>query len=357
MRLAIIAVTSKGANLADQLAQSLKLDVTVYAKQGRTTNRLHHTYEKVSTVIDEIFAVYDGLIFIMATGIVVRVIAPHITDKRFDPAVVVLDDMGKHAISLLSGHLGGANELTLTVAKAIDAVPVITTASDTAQKVAADTLAVKLNLAIEPFDQLKVLNASIVNEDRVLFCLDGQLPEAATYHRLAEEMGVNLETMDRLGDTDSYDSAVVITDKDLYMTKPHVYLRPATLFVGIGCRRGTSSAMIYEALTQSCKKIGRSMKSIAALATVDIKKDEIGLLSASQQLALPVKYYNSKTLQACVNQYKLTESDFVKEQIGVGNVCEAAAILGGKSHKLLLPKTKYQKVTIAISEVNSLLSE
>lgn len=110
MRLAIFSVTCKGALLADRLAHQLSDDVTIYAKNGRTTNSSHHTYEQLSSLIEDAFSLYDGLIFIMATGIVVRVIAAHIHDKRFDPAVVVVDDAGMHAISLLSGHLGGANE-------------------------------------------------------------------------------------------------------------------------------------------------------------------------------------------------------------------------------------------------------
>jgi cobalt-precorrin 5A hydrolase len=357
MRLAIFSVTSKGALLADQLALQLQDDITIYAKQGRTINSAHHTYEQLSTLIDDIFALYDGLVFIMATGIVVRVIAAHIHDKRFDPAVVVVDDAGLHAISLLSGHLGGANELARQVAGVLGATPVITTATDVAHKPAADVLAVKLNLAIEPFGQLKELNAAIVNEDKVLFCIDNQLSQVKRYLELAKELGVNLESMEKLTDVAAYDSAVVITDQDLYLLKPYLYLRPATLAVGIGCRRDTPSTLIFEALSQACRKIGRSMKSIAVMATTDLKKDEIGLLAAGQQLLVPIKFYNNDQLRQCITEQQLVESDFVKKTLGVGNVCEAAAMLGGESQTLLLPKTKYPQVTIAIAEVKSLLLE
>ena len=357
MRLAIFSVTGKGALLADKLAHQLQNDVTVYAKQGRTTNLSHHTYEKLSTLIENVFSLYDGLIFIMATGIVVRVIAAHIHDKQFDPAVVVLDDAALYAISLLSGHLGGANELTKQVATLLGATPVITTATDVAHKPAADMLAVKLNLAIEPFDQLKTLNASIVNEDKVLFCIDNQLNQAEQYIELAQDLGVTLQSMEKLKDSNSYDSAVVITDKELYMLKPYLYLRPATLAVGIGCRRNTSSTLIFEALSQACRSIGRSMKSIAIMASTDLKKDEIGLLAAGQQLVIPIKFYNNDLLRHCIIEQQLVESDFVKKELGVGNVCEAAALLGGESQTLLLPKTKYPQVTIAIAEVKSSLLE
>jgi cobalt-precorrin 5A hydrolase len=355
MRLAIFTVTNKGARLADKLAALLlQDDVIVYAKNGRTTNLSHHTYEQLSTLIEAVFALYDGLIFIMATGIVVRLIAAHIQDKRFDPAVVVVDDGGLFAISLLSGHLGGANDLARQVAGVLGATPVITTATDVAHKPAADVLAVKLNLAIEPFDQLKTLNAAIVNEDRVFFCIDHQLSQVELYIEQAKELGVNLDTMEKLKDSADYDSAVVITDKDLYMIQPYLYLRPATLVVGIGCRRDTPSTLIFEALSQACRKIGRSMKSIASLATTDLKMDEIGLLAAGQQLVVPIIYYNNNQLRQCIMEHQLAESEFVKKALGVGNVCEAAALLGAENHTLLLPKTKYPQVTIAIAEAKSL---
>jgi cobalt-precorrin 5A hydrolase len=357
MRLAILSVTNKGALLADKLAQKLDEDTIVYAKAGRTVNESHHTYESLSILVNDIFSVFDGLIFIMAAGIVVRIIAPHIVSKQFDPAVVSVDDGGHHAISLLSGHLGGANDLTRRVATALGADPVITTATDVAHKVAADVIAVKLNLAIEPFDQLKTVNAASVNEERVIFCIDPDLCYVENYINQARELGIELENIDRLKETATYDVAVVITDKDLYMVKPHLYLRPYTLAVGIGCRRDTPSTMIFEALSLACKKIGRSMKSIVVMASAEIKKDEIGLLAAGQQLVVPVYYYENEELRQCICKHQLAESDFVKKQIGVGNVCEAAALLAGKSYKLLLPKTKYPQVTIAIAEANFLSLE
>lgn len=354
MKLAILSVTYKGAKLAARLAAALDGEITVFAKAGRCASESQIAYEQLGGLIQTIFSKFDGLIFIMATGIAVRVIAPEIQNKRVDPAVVVIDDGACHAISLLSGHLGGANDLARRVAAVSGAEPVITTATDVAHKPAADTLAVKLGLAIEPFEELKGINAAIVNEDRVIFCLDDELKQALEYCAVAQEMGVDVQPLKKLTDQNDYDRAVVITDKDLYMFKPHLYLRPATLAVGIGCRRDTESALIYEALRLACKKIGRSIHSIAVLASIDIKNDEIGLLSVSQQLALPLQFFNQVQLAKAIETYQLDESGFVKKQIGVGNVCEAAALLSGRSQKLLLSKTKYPKVTIAIAEVSSL---
>lgn len=351
MNTAIIAVTASGALLAEKVAASLAVPADVFVKTGRNPQGIGQEYDSLSELVDKIFSSYDGLIFIMATGIVVRVIAPHIRDKRFDPAVVVMDEKGQYAISLLSGHIGGANELTQIVARAAQAAPVITTATDVNHKPAADILAVKLDLAIEPFDQLKVINAAIVNGDRVAFFIDRPLANHDHYIKRATEMGIPLTDMAELSHTDKYDAAVVISDKELYMVKPHVYLRPATLAIGIGCRRGTSSAEIFTAIADACKKIGRSVKSIAVIGSTVAKQDEIGLLAAVQQLEIPVEFFTNDQLQKVIDQYHLSVSEFVQQQIGVGNVCEAAALMGGQGETLILPKTTYKNIAIAIAEV------
>ncbi|EGO61962.1 cobalt-precorrin 5A hydrolase [Acetonema longum] len=357
MRIAIISVTAKGAARAGELAQALQCgtenhDIDQYAKTGRNPTGAAE-YEHLGKLAGIIFNQYDALIFIMATGIVVRVIAPHVLDKRYDPAVVVMDDAGEHAISLLSGHLGGANELTRKVAAAMGAHPVITTATDVNQKPAADILAVKLDTALEPFDQLKLINAAIVNGDRVGFFLDHSLPNPTYYMNTAEEIGVQFLPMQLLSQAEQYDMAVVVSDKDLYVVKPCLFLRPATLVVGLGCRRGTAGAEILNAVADACKKIGRSMKSIAMLATTVAKEDEIGILAAAQQIEIPVEFYSNEELQECISRHQLKVSGFVEDKIGVGNVCEAAALLAGRTSRLLLDRTVYPNITVAITEVVS----
>jgi cobalt-precorrin 5A hydrolase len=352
MTLAIISVTNRGALLGDALAPKLAMlgkKVDVFAKTGR--NPLEATsYESLNKLICDIFPKYDGFLFIMATGIVVRIIAPYICDKRVDPAIVVMGDNGTHVISLLSGHIGGANELTHLVAELSGAEPVITTATDLAQKPAADMLAVKLNLAIEPFEQLKTINAAIVNNDNVKFFIDKTLSNQASYYQEAAKQEITLIDLSELP-TEDYDAAVIITDQILPISNNQLYLRPATLAVGIGCRRDTSSADILTAVTDACHQIGRSMNSISIIGSSIIKQDEKGLLSVIQQLGVPSIFFVNEQLQECIEKYQLDVSNFVKKEIGVGNVCAAAAILAGQSKKLLLPKTKYKNVTVAIAPV------
>jgi len=160
-----------------------------------------------------------------------------------------------------------------------------------------------------------------------------------------------LVTSDDLVHTDRYDAAVVISDKEMYMVKPHIFLRPATIAVGVGCRRGVPSGAIFTAITDACRKIGRSVKSVATIATTAAKDDEIGLLAMVEQMAVPFRIYSNEQLQQCIDEHGLDTSEFVEEQIGVGNVCEAAALLAAGTDKLLLGKTVYDKIAVAITEV------
>jgi cobalt-precorrin 5A hydrolase len=356
MKLAIISVTVKGAALAEQLAGSLEGEITVYAKAGREVSSQSLPYSSLRKLVAEIFSQYDGLIFIMAAGIVVRVIASHVEDKRFDPAVVVVDDGGNHAISLLSGHLGGANELTHAVAEALGARPVITTATDVAAKVAPDVLSGKLGLVIEPFEKLKTVNAVLANEQSVTFYLDASLAQAASLAEKAAELKVVLLDMEESLAAEDWKhsaAAVFITDKAVDVSIPHVCLRPPSLVVGVGCRRGTESALIVAAIQTACRGIGRSTSSIRMLSSVDIKQDEAGLLAAGQELGRAVQFFSQQQLEACILEYNLSVSNFVMEQIGVGNVCEAAALLAAQNSQLVLNKTKFQQVTVAIAEAKS----
>jgi len=354
MKLAVISVTNGGALLGQRLAEKLRdrsNQVDVFAKQGRSPLNAT-TYEGLSKLMVDIFSCYEGLIFIMATGIVVRVIAPYIQDKRFDPAIVVLDEQGQHAISLLSGHIGGANELAELIGQEIGAKPVITTATDVNRKPAVDVLAVKLHRSIQPFSELKHMNARLVNGEKVSFFLDTTLPNQEFYLKTAEKLGISLQDMGQIT-TAHYDAAVIITEQVVPCNTPHLYLKPLPLAVGIGCRRGTTSTEILTAVTEACYTIGHSIHSIAIVGSTVVKQDEVGLLAMIQQLAVPSKFFTNVELQECIDQYQLEVSSFVQKQIGVGNICASAAILAGQANKLLLPKTKYNKVTVAIAPVKS----
>lgn len=349
MKIAVISVTNAGARLSEKIAQSLN-HVDIYAKAGRNLLKYKNEYHSLSELICKIFRQYDGLVFIMATGIVVRVIAPFIQDKRSDPAVVVVDETGNYAISLLSGHIGGANDLARMIAESIQAIPIITTATDVNNKPAADVLAVKLGLKIELFDMIKKINAALVNGDAVCFFLDSAL-QSWDYSNKAAELGIELHELNTMTAINHDDPVVVITDKLLDVKPNQLLLRPPTLAVGIGCRRGTTKQEILDAIHTACTMIKKSINSIAVISSTVVKQDELGLLEAVQALNVPVKFFNHEDIADTINQNNLKVSSFVNEKIGVGNVCEAAALLASQSNKILLPKTKFSKITIAITEV------
>jgi len=356
MKLAVISVTNRGALLGDDLANKLSLlghQVECFAKSGRNPQSAT-PYELLSQLMEDVFVHHDGLIFIMATGIVVRVIAPYIQDKRFDPAVVVMDEGGQYAISLLAGHIGGANELADLIGQTSGAIPVITTATDVNGKPAADLLAVKLHKKIQPFATLKCINGAIANGDLVLFFIDTTLPNQEFYWQVAENLGITLQNIENISTMD-YDAAVLITDRPLDVKKPHVYLSSIALAVGIGCRRGTAKEDILAAVNDACHRIGYNNKSIGIIGSTIIKQDEVGLLAVIEELAVPSQFFINNQLQDCIDKYQLDVSSFVKKQVGVGNICAAAAILAGQTGKLLLPKTKYKAVTVAIAPVKSSL--
>lgn len=292
MRIAILAVTEKGFELAEKI--SAGIGGKIFYK-GRD-------FERMKNFVEEIFTKFDALIFICAAGIAVRMIAPHIVSKLSDPAVIVVDERGKNVISLLSGHVGGANELTLKISAQMDANPVITTATDVEGKISADNFTARLGLLPEPKNAIKVINAAILRGEEIF-----------------------------------------ITAGDVRLN-----LTPKNLICGIGCRRGTSIEKISRAVNDACRRINQPVERIKIFATVDIKRDEKGLIDFVRKLGREIKFFTAADLEEKILAYKLEESDFVKKNIGVGNVCEAAALCVADV-KFALPKTKFDEVTVALA--------
>jgi cobalt-precorrin 5A hydrolase len=201
-----------------------------------------------------------------------------------------------------------------------------------------EVLAVKLDLAAGPFEEVNELNTALQAGQRVVFAVDQDLPQAADYIKKAADIGVALVDLSELSYADHYDAAVVITDKDLYMVKPHIYLRPATLAIGINCARETTSAAVFAAIANACRRIGRSAKSTAIISTPVGNQDVIGLLAATQQLEVPVKFFSPQQINTDVAAKHVTP-------------VEACALLGSHGNKLISPQSAYENVEIAVAEV------
>ena len=283
-------------------AEGAKLAAKISAKVGGQTFVKGKDYSKLAELVAEVFGKFDGLIFICAAGIVVRMIAPHLVDKLSDPAVLVVDERGQNVISLLSGHVGRANELTVEIAKAIEANPVITTATDVEGKLSVDAIVSKFGLVPEPKEAIKAINAAILRGEEIF-----------------------------------------VTAGDVRLN-----LIPQNLIAGVGCRRGTSSLKIFEAIERACAMIHQPIERVKLLASVDAKRDEVGLTSLAEAMGLEIKFFSASELQKKIDEYKLEESKFVTRSVGVGNVCEAAALCCVEGARFALPKTPFKGVTVAL---------
>jgi cobalt-precorrin 5A hydrolase len=291
-----------------------------------------------------VFAACDGLVFIASTGIAVRLCAPLLRDKTRDPAVVVVDDLGRYAISLLSGHLGGANALAANIADIIGAQPIITTASDGRGFEAVDLLAQRYNLAIDDLDEVKTITALMVAEQPIALVSD--IPVTWHYPHRVE------------GDAAGwvYISSLAALPRE----QPSCLLRPRTLHVGVGCRRGTPAAAILAAIRAVFEAHNLAIESIAALASIDIKHDEGGLIEAAASLGLELRLYSKAEIQRVCDAAKMADgaaaqfavSPFVQATLGVPGVCEPCACLSGG--ELIVKKTCRKAVTVAVARARAL---
>lgn len=348
MRYAIIAITANGALLAEKLRHLLNGDGTVYGKTGKYDKDLPFIpFNRMSEIMPEVFSRYDAIIFFCATGIVVRMIAPYIIKKDVDPAVIVIDEQGHHVISLLSGHLGGANALTQNIASLLGAVPVITTATDVRGIKAPDDIARELGFSVSPLENVKTINTALLSGQSVNYYIDKNLPHSTHFLTMLKEREINATILNTNELDDCPKPLVLLTAKPINKKGVLCFLRHR-LIAGIGCRRGTTQQQIEACLKKACSFINYDIDEVVLITSTTVKADEEGILLTARKYAIPVKFWDNTALQESITRYGLHESAFVKEQIGVGNVCEAAALTGGK-RKLILNKTKFEKVTVALA--------
>ena len=278
--------------------------------------------ENFTEELNEAFNKYDGHIFIMATGIVIRKIASLIKSKDVDPAVVVIDEGMNFVISLLSGHLGGANDLTQNLHEIFGLVPIITTSSDVTGKIAVDTLSQKLKCNLKSLEAAKKVTSLIV---------DGKNVELSLPKNICNE---------------NPEGVVVISNKENLEV---VHLYPENLVIGIGSRRGIEKEKIYEFLIETLEKHNLSLKSIKHFATVDLKADEKGIVETARELGKELKIVSREEILTVEDMFH--GSEFVKKEIGVKAVSEPCAYLtSSKDGKFIEIKAKKDGMTISIYE-------
>ena len=317
---AIIALTKGGKQLAQRLTTLLPGSKIIPSK-----GKIQHT-------LAQAWQDYDHLICIMATGIVVRSIAPLLRDKTVDPAVVVCDEQGRFAISLLSGHLGGGNALAQNIAELLGGQAVVTTASDVLGHTALDLWCRDLGLVVSDKQGLTRVMAKLVNTGSVTLTSDYPLPPLPPDIILTADPDVaDLRISCR---TEQQSRAVL--------------LYPKALAAGIGCNRNTPAEEITEALDQACQAHELARESVRNLASIDLKSDEPGLLAFARSCNLPLDFYGPDQL----NQVQgVASSAAVLRATGAKAVAEPAAILSSGNGSLLVQKMKFSNVTVAIAEI------
>lgn len=351
MSTAYFYLTPEGKALAEKLAAGHPGDL--YGKENFKEN------------LQKGFARYDYLVCIMATGIVVRILAPLIVHKTSDPGVVVLDQKGQHAISLLSGHLGGANDLAREMAFLSGGQAVITTATDVAGELSFDTFAKKRNMAIENIGMLKHISGTLLEGKPVCVVsnlMDEELKNGAKdgkFHLMnVEEFCEKLRELEEC--MKDIPMPIVVIDEGLSLTKeeeallkvPVLYLRPRTIFAGIGCKRNMEAAPIEEALLTTLKKEGLSPLSLNSLCTIPLKADEPGILTTAERLHLPLKVIPTEEIESLdIGELGIKQSDFVAQQTGVLSVSTASSYLASGKGEILVDKAKFKGITIALSKM------
>jgi len=341
MEIAVISFTRNGFALSEKIIAILK------QQEHRTECYVKSRYLKEEDAIQveealpawagEMFVSKDAIIFIGASGIAVRAIAPHIQDKQNDPAVLILDEQGRFCIPLLAGHIGGANELAFLLCEELGAQAVVTTATDVNRRFAVDVFAKKNGLFISDMKLAKEVSAKLLHGESVGFYSElpvhVELPEglvAVSNGTKAAELGIYIG---------------IYHDKVPF--NKTLFLIPSNVVLGLGCKKGTPKELIKALVEETCRLQGIFPETISRICSIDLKKEEPGIISYSKERDLDFITYTAEELKAVPGKY--SASDFVTSVTGVDNVCERSARLGSHMGRLIQDKTGKNGVTVALA--------
>lgn len=347
MKLSVISFTENGRRLAERLAESFAEcgtgeEVVIYTKgaaaerEGRS--RAIPVEQRVEEWAGKQMEEKNALLFIGACGIAVRAIAPHLTDKLHDSPVLVMDERGNYIIPILSGHVGGANELAKNIAKSIGAIPVITTATDLNGRFSVDLFAKKNDFLILNKEGIAKVSSQVLAGKRITMSAEtGHLPEPC---RLPEE--VRLVSYPPAGVVD----VVIAAEADRFDAA--LMLMPKEYAVGVGCKKGKDPDEVQAFISRTLEAAGISVKQCFALASITQKKEEQAFLRWSRNAGVPFYTYTAEELQEVKGTFH--KSPFVEANVGVDNVCERAALRAcGPKGKLVCEKCAENGMTIAVA--------
>lgn len=315
----LIAATENGRRNAAHLATSWD-DASFY--EGKPKEALHRAWGEC-----------DAVVLFLATGAAVRLVAPLLESKDTDPGIVTVDDAARFAVALCGGHGGGANALAGRVAEALGATPVVTTASDALGVPALDALGERLGFGLEGGSDLAAVGATLVSGERVNLVADRRWP-----------LGPLPENVVRQDEPEA--PLILVSDRITQTPRPAVVYRPPSLVVGVGCSRGAGAREILSLLDASLEEAGLSKASVAALASIDVKRDEAGLVEAAERLGVQILFHTAQALSAVEPP---NPSEVVMEAVGTPSVAEAAVLASGA--ELMVEKRKSKMATVAVGRL------
>lgn len=337
MKLIAYSFSELGGKLGDELQSIEELNLT--------HRRSSEIGKKVSQDLKDTFYEYDGLIFIGATGIAVRLIAPFIKHKIKDPAILCIDDKKRYVISLLSGHLGGANELTNLVAEKIGATPIITTASDSRGIESIDMFAKRFDYHMQNMQMITEVTRQMVDGEKIYFYSEDIDKNIINYDNL-----VIVDNINKIDKNSSNIKGAILVSSELlniedYPNFPVAILRPKNINIGIGSRKDIDGEKVINAIKDLFKELNISTKSINSFGTVEVKKNEKGILEAVKYFDSKIKIFSLEEIKKV--DYKFNKSEFVKKTIGVYSVAEPSAyLLGGE---FISMRTTHDGITLSVT--------
>lgn len=324
--------------------------------------------ETVEACVDEYFEQVDAIVFVTASGIAVRSVAEHLTHKSKDPAIVCMDECSKHVISLVSGHAGGANALTQMLADVMWATPVITTATDVEGQFSIDDYAREHNLVVTDWAKAKAISAEVLATGAKPVWVDEaevsqeEEKNACGICKEQKSTGIDMGKIENDGCENGIDVQrlqigsyqVVITPQDVSVDAQTLQLIPRCIVAGVGCKKGMPVDKIEHAVQEAFAKAGLRIEALCAVASIDLKKEEVGLQEFCEIRNVPFETYAAEELQAVPGIY--SASEFVSGVTGVDNVCERSAVKYASEHgandgELLLRKQAQDGVTVALAYV------
>lgn len=350
-KVAIVCITKNGINISKRIKEKIP-SASIYAqsKHKDSSDGIIWFEKNTKIMIEEIFKEYESIICIFSLGAVIRLISNLLKDKKTDPAVIVIDDKANFVISTLSGHLGGANSLTKSIADILNSTPVITTAADVNETIAVDLLGSEFKWHIENFENVTKISAFMVNEEKI-----GVYQDAGETKWWNKELPKNVSIVKDIDElrSDDFKAGLIISDKiitDPLLVNKSVIYRPKSLVVGLGFHWDTTQKEIEDGILKVLKENGLSFHSIRNLSTINRGKSPASLGSFSDKHGIPLEFYDKEKLDKIMVP---NPSDVVKKYEGTSSVSEASSILSSGG-ELIVTKQKFPpNLTVAVSRINS----